>query len=76
MVEEVFGWPGAYYVDWLVPMGNGLFAGFRMEDEGGMGTDHMNFLIDLESRAVYPLLGLPDEGPWAEPWRAVPLPGK
>lgn len=76
MVEEVYGWPSADYVDWLVPMGDGLFAGFRIEGGYAIGIDHLNFLIDLEGRAVHPLLGLPEEGPWAEPWRAVPLAGK
>lgn len=76
-VEEVFGWPSADYVDWLVPMGDGLFAGFRMEGGYVNGIDHLNFLIDLEARTVHPLLGVPDgEEGLAEPWYATPLPGK
>ena len=70
-VEEVFGWPSVDFVGPLVPMGDGLFVGFRIE--GVIGRDHLNFLIDLEARTVHPLLGLPDEGPWAQPWRAIPL---
>ncbi len=73
-VEEVYGWPNADYVDWLVPMGDGLFAGFRMEGGYAIGRDHVNFLIDLPTRTVHPLLGLPDgEEGFAEPWRAIPL---
>ena len=73
-VEEVYGWPSGDYVGRLVPMGKGLFAGFRMENGWGNGTDHMSLLIDLEGRTVHPLLGLPDgEEGFAEPWRAVPL---
>ncbi len=75
-VEDVYGWPDADYIGGLVPMGEGVFAGFRMEGGWAMGRDHMNFLIDLEGRAFHPLLGLPDEGPWAQPWRAIALTGK
>lgn len=74
VVEEVYGWPSADYVDRLVPIGDGLFAGFRIEGGYAIGRDHLNFLIDLEAGTVHPLLGLPDGEPgFAEPWRAVPL---
>lgn len=77
VVEDVYGWPSADYVDWLVPMGDGLFAGFRIEGGYAIGRDHVNFLIDLGARTVHPLLGLPDgEEGFAEPWRAVPWAGK
>ena len=73
VVEEVYGWPDADYVGSLVPVGDGVFVGFRIEGGYALGRDHLNFLIDLEARTVHPLLGLPDEGPWAQPWRAIPL---
>ncbi|MXY88767.1 MAG: hypothetical protein F4Y92_07905 [Dehalococcoidia bacterium] len=77
MVEEVYGWPSADYVDWLVPVGDSLFAGFRMEGGYVVGIDHLNFLIDLKGRTVHPLLGLPDgEEGLAEPWYAIPPAGK
>ena len=76
MVEEMYGWPTADYVDRLVSMGDGLFAGFRMEGGYVIGRDHLNFLIDLDARTVHPLLGLPDgEEGFAQPWRTVPLSG-
>ena len=76
VVEDVYGWPSADYVGHLVPMGEGVFAGFRMENGWAIGTDHLNILIDLPNRRVHPLLGLPDgEEGFAQPWRVVPLPG-
>ena len=72
-VEDVYGWPRADYVGPLVPVGDGVFVGFRIEGGYALGIDHLNFLIDLTARSVHPLLGLPDEGRWAEPWRAIPL---
>ena len=74
VVEEVYGWPNADYVGSLVPMGDGLFAGYRVEGGYVLGIDHLNFLIDLPARTIHPLLGLPDgERGYAEPWRAIPL---
>ena len=73
-VEDVYGWPEADYVGRLVPMGEGVFAGFRMENGWAIGTDHLNILIDLPNQRVHPLLGLPDgDVGFAQPWRVVPL---
>lgn len=76
-VHEVYGWPEADHVPALVAMGDGVFAGYRVEGGDLIGTAHLNFLIDLSAQRVHPLLGLPDgEQGFAEPWVAIPLDGK
>ncbi len=78
MVREVYGWPQAGHVPYLIEIGDGLFAGYSIQGvyrgDWFVAQDHVPFLIDMESRTVHPLLGLPDgEEGYAEPWRAIPL---
>ena len=77
-VREVYGWRSADYVEHLVAVGGWRFAGFSIQDgHTPVGaTTHLPFLIDLTTESVYPLLGLPKTGPYAEPWRVIPLPGR